>query len=141
MLSSHIISFPCLLNQFLLFLLGSLLLSGNAFYWSIYMYIVQYHREIYPLLLTRSLATFRFSFQFVFFSLKPKPLFGGLSMWATRNYPKQLQMFQLVNFDQMKVGFKTKIPKFKLGLVYVCPKCSGMVDTFKSRLGRFVSFA
>ena len=66
MLSSHIISFPCLLNQCLLFLLGSLLLSGNAYYWIIYMYIVQYHREIYPLLLTRSLATFRFSFQFVF---------------------------------------------------------------------------
>ena len=89
MLSSHIISFPCLLNQCLLFLLGSLLLSGNAYYWIIYMYIVQYHREIYPLLLTCSLATFRFSLQFVFglfFSLQQKPLFGGLSMWATRNY-------------------------------------------------------
>ena len=44
-------------------------------------------------------------------------------------------MIQLVYQNQMKVGLQTKIPKFILGLVYFCQKCSGMVIPLNLGLG------
>ena len=72
--------------NFMLFSLGSRLLLGNAYYWSIYMYNIT--GKFIFLLLIRSFARFHFSVQFVcgrFISLKPKPL-GAFSIQVTKDY-------------------------------------------------------